>query len=75
MTGYCGINCETCPCYQATLKDDIIEKMDLAIKWSRLFKMTLVPREMNCLGCKQDHILFTNCRKCTIRQQAREQAS
>lgn len=74
MTGYCGINCKTCPCYQASLHDNILEKMNLAIQWSKLFKRTFLPREMSCKGCKQDEVIFTNCKACTIRQQARDQA-
>lgn len=66
--GYCGIDCNACPCYKATIKNDSRMKMDLSIKWSKLFKETLLPREMNCLGCKQDKVLFKNCKLCKIRK-------
>lgn len=68
MKGYCGIDCSKCACYIATKADDDRARMDLAIKWSKMFKRTILPREINCTGCKSAGIKFSNCDVCKIRQ-------
>jgi len=68
MIGYCGINCETCDCYKATILDDDRMRMNVAIKWSRMFNRTILPREINCTGCKSDGVKFSNCSVCKIRE-------
>lgn len=69
MKGYCGIDCEQCECYIATQKNDDIMRLNIAIKWSKLFKETILPREINCQGCHSNDQLFRNCKVCKIRQQ------
>lgn len=67
MMGYCGINCSECECYKATQLDDDRMRMNVAIKWSRLFNRTILPREINCTGCKSQGVQFSNCKTCKIR--------
>jgi len=67
MNGYCDIDCSKCECYIATIKNDDILRMNVAIKWSRLFNRTILPREINCSGCKSEGVKFTNCKTCKIR--------
>lgn len=67
MKGYCDIDCSTCECYIATINNDDIMRMNLAIKWSRLFNRTILPREINCTGCKSPGVKFSNCDMCKIR--------
>jgi hypothetical protein len=69
MTGYCGIDCNTCECFIATEKDDDRMRMNVAIKWSKLFKRTILPREINCTGCLSDGVQFENCNVCKIKNQ------
>lgn len=69
MKGYCGISCEKCGCYKATKNNDDLARMKLAVKWSKLFKKTLLPREINCSGCKSEGVQFTNCKTCKIKSQ------
>ncbi len=68
MMSCCGIDCSSCECYIATEKDDDRMRMDLAIKWSKLFKRTILPREINCTGCLSDGIQFENCHVCKIKK-------
>lgn len=72
MKGYCGINCSECECYKATQENDVLKKMDIAIKWSKLFNRTILPREIECSGCKSDGVKFSQCEICKIRQQHTE---
>jgi len=73
MKGYCDIDCSTCECYIATKKNDDRLRMNVAIKWSRLFNRTILPREINCTGCKEAGAKFDNCHTCKIREQHENQ--
>lgn len=68
MKGCCDIDCLTCDCYIATIKDDDLMRMNVAIKWSRLFNKTILPREINCTGCKSKGPKFSNYDTCKIRE-------
>jgi len=68
MEGYCGINCKSCAAYIASENDDDRMRMDTAIKWSKMFNMTVLPREINCSGCRSEGVKFKNCESCKIRQ-------
>jgi len=69
MKGYCGIDCNQCDCFKATQLDDDRMRMDLAIKWSKLFNRTILPREINCKGCTHPKVRFSNCESCKIRKE------
>ena len=73
MKGYCDIDCSTCDCYIATKNNDDRLRMNVAIKWSRLFNRTILPREINCTGCQEEGAKFDNCRTCKIREQHQNQ--
>lgn len=75
LKGYCGIDCSSCDCFQATQENNDIKRMNVAIKWSRIFKMTILPREIECYGCKSDNKRFKNCDVCKIRKQHTIKAS
>ena len=68
MKGYCDIDCLSCACYIATKNDDDRMRMDVAIKWSRLFNESILPREINCTGCQSNGVKFKNCSTCKIRE-------
>ena len=68
MKGYCGIDCQSCAGYLATINNDDRMRMDTAIKWSRMFKITVLPREVNCTGCQSEGVRFKNSETCKIRQ-------
>ncbi len=51
MVAYCGLVCTECPTYQATQENDNKAKANIAKEWSRQFKMTFKPEDINCDGC------------------------
>lgn len=68
IVAYCGIVCSECPTYQATQKNDNKARAKIAEEWSKQFKMTLKPEDINCDGClgiSNRHIGY--CSVCEIR--------
>lgn len=69
---YCGILCEECEIYKATLKDDDALRETVARKFSDE-DYVLTKEEMNCLGCSgNNEKLFRFCNECEIRLCATE---
>lgn len=66
MPAYCGISCERCPVYKATVADDQGLREKVAKEWSEMLKLELKPQQMIYLGCKSD-ILFYHCSECSIK--------
>lgn len=69
MIAYCGLDCEKCDAYLATINDDqeLCEKT--AKKWSELNNITILPEHINCEGCRVDGIKTVYCDSlCGIRQ-------
>lgn len=63
---YCGINCESCKLYKATINDNAILRQELAGEWGALYKRNLDTLEMHCLGCKSNHV-YDLCNNCDIK--------
>ncbi len=75
--GYCGLNCEDCPVFIATAKDDDALRQATAKEWSQLYadflKSELRKEDMNCSGCQSENgRLFIGCMNCPIRGCCRE---
>jgi len=69
LVGYCGIPCTGCPAYQATLQDDNVARRKIAEEWSRQFKITVKPEDINCNGCTATAKRLSNyCFICEIRK-------
>lgn len=66
LLAYCGISCETCPVYRATVADSHDLRVKAAKEWSEMLNVELKPEQMVCFGCKSD-ILFYMCAECDIR--------
>ena len=64
-SSYCGINCEKCKVYVATIKNDDSLKQEIADEWSDLYKRSFNKEDMICYGCKSD-TLFCLCSLCDI---------
>lgn len=67
MISACGIDCEPCECRLATLSGDMIQKADIAARWSVTYQSEIKPEDINCVGCTQEGIHFAWCGKCPIR--------
>ena len=69
MIAYCGIHCDQCPTYLATVKDDDQARAQVADQWSKQFMMDLKLADINCDGClTTGGRLFQHCANCNIRK-------
>ena len=72
MLGYCGIDCQQCDAYKATVNDDWQLRKKTAELWSQLNQAEILPEHINCLGCKGDGVKTVFCgslcavRKCAV---------
>lgn len=72
LNSYCGLDCEKCDAYIATIKNDDELRKKTAELWSKYNGVEINPSDINCLGCKQDGIKTPFCaymceiRKCAI---------
>ena len=69
MIAFCGLDCEKCDAYMATIHDDQPLREKTAKKWSELNNIQILPEDINCEGCRVDGIKTVFCeRLCPIRQ-------
>ena len=69
MIAYCGLDCEKCDAYLATVNDDRALREKTAKLWSELNHVTILPEQINCLGCRADGVKTVYCESlCGIRQ-------
>ena len=69
MIAYCGLNCEECDAYLATIHDDQALREKTAKLWARLNNAPILPEHINCEGCRVDGIKTVYCDNlCSIRQ-------
>lgn len=72
MIGYCGLNCEKCDAYKATVNDDQTLREKTAKLWSELNHAPILPEHINCEGCRMNGVKTVFCdslcviRKCAI---------
>ena len=75
MIAYCGLDCEKCDAYLATVNDDQQLREKTARLWSELNQVTILPEHINCRGCRADGVKTFYCESlCPIRQCASEKA-
>ena len=69
LIAYCGLDCEACEARLATVNNDNSLREKVAKKWSEWNKVTILPEEINCEGCRADGVKTPFCEKlCGIRQ-------
>lgn len=69
MMGYCGLDCETCDAYLATIHNDQALREKTAKLWAELNHAPILPEHINCIGCRSDGVKTVFCEHmCTIRQ-------
>lgn len=54
MIGYCGLDCEKCDAYLATIHDDQALREKTAKLWAELNNAPILPEHINCDGCRVD---------------------
>ncbi len=69
MIGYCGLDCEKCDAYLATINDDHALREKTAKLWAELNHAPILPEHINCQGCRVAGIKTVFCDSlCGIRQ-------
>ncbi len=73
MIAYCGLNCEQCDAYLATIHNDQALREKTAALWARLNNAPILPQHINCQGCRGDGVKTVYCADlCAIRRCALE---
>lgn len=66
---YCGLNCEECDAYIATINDDQALREKTARLWAELNQAPILPEHIDCEGCRVDGRKTIYCESlCGIRQ-------
>ena len=69
MIAYCGLDCEKCDAYIATINDNQELRKKTAKLWAELNNAPILPEHINCQGCRVDGIKTVFCdNMCGIRQ-------
>lgn len=73
MIAYCGLDCEKCDAYLATLHDDQALREKTAELWAKLNNAPILPEHINCQGCRVEGAKTVFCeRLCAVRRCALE---
>ncbi|HEX2395639.1 MAG TPA: DUF3795 domain-containing protein [Bacteroidales bacterium] len=64
----CGLNCETCDAFIATIKNSDELRKKTAEKWQQMFNAPEIKIEsINCTGCRSAGVKFAHCFECKVR--------
>lgn len=73
MIGHCGIDCEHCDVYLATINHDEELRVKTAKLWSELNQCDIPAETLYCLGCRMDGVKTYYCAEmCEIKKCAEE---
>ncbi len=69
MIAYCGLDCENCDAYLATINDDQALREKTAKLWAELNHAPILPEHINCQGCRAEGMKTVFCDSlCEVRQ-------
>lgn len=69
LIAYCGLDCETCDAYLATINNDQALREKTAKQWAALNHAPILPEHISCQGCRADGRKTVYCESlCGIRQ-------
>lgn len=69
IVAICGITCNDCPAYVATVNNDDDKRRQTAEEWSKEFNADLKPEDINCMSClASEGPVFQHCLQCEIRK-------
>ena len=77
LTAYCGLRCDSCPIYLASVESDSEKQSEMRVQIAGTindrYHMTLKPEDItDCDGCRTPHgRLYFGCSQCEIRKCAR----
>ncbi len=63
---YCGLLCNECGAYRATVNDNNELRAQIAEEWGRMYDAGIKPGDINCLGCRSG-VNFGYCGMCQVR--------
>ena len=63
MIAYCGLDCEKCDAYLATINNDQALRAKTAKLWAELNNAPILPEHINCEGCRVDGMKTVYCDK------------
>ena len=63
MIAICGLDCEHCDAYLATINNDQALREKTAKLWSELNNVTILPEDINCEGCRANGVKTVYCDK------------
>ncbi len=67
--GYCGLDCETCDAYIATVRNDQALREKTAKLWAELNHAPILPEHIHCEGCRSKGAKTIFCEAmCEIRK-------
>lgn len=68
IIAYCGLECNTCGAYLATINNDDELRRKTAAEWSQMFNVDIDPATINCNGCTvEGGVHFQHCSVCEVR--------
>jgi hypothetical protein len=68
LIAYCGLNCEKCDAYIATINNDQVLREKTAKLWSEMNHVEITPSMIECTGCRTDGVKTVYCSSmCEIR--------
>lgn len=69
MIAFCGLDCEKCDAYLATINNDAALRESTAKLWSEMNNAPITAEMINCMGCRVDGVKTPYCESmCAIRQ-------
>lgn len=69
MIGYCGLDCEKCDAYLATINNDQALREKTAKLWAELNHAPILPEHIHCQGCRVEGAKTVFCDQlCRVRQ-------
>lgn len=73
MIGYCGLDCEKCDAYIATINNDDALREKTAKLWAEMNNAPITAEMINCMGCRADGVKTPYCDfMCEIKKCASE---
>jgi len=65
----CGLKCNECNAYIATITNDNVKREETAKLWSQHYSVKIEPEDINCEGCiSTGEIVFSHCKVCKVRE-------
>ncbi len=74
LIAICGLDCEKCNAWIATLNNDNSLREKTAHLWSEINNVSITPDMINCTGCRTDGVKTPFCdslceiRKCAVKK-------